>query len=173
MSDYNVVSQYAKSDKNFSPYYMVTRQDDVIPFGAYVRNIDMSENYYGIMPFKTIDPTDTNPPWCTQQENGSIKINRDGYYFYNLFLYAVDPDSTHKVAVSVQFDRGENHYNLCENTNGHVTTVITSSIGGLYYFKKDDIVYGNIVTTPYFTLVPHSATQLQIIPYQFDNLFWG
>jgi len=174
MGKYNVISNHADKNGVFNPYYMVTRKEDIIPIGAYIRQVSSNGTDEGKIPFTVVCEEDTDPTWATQNANGSATINKDGYYFYDLSFYGIGDEDDYSIALSVQMDRGEYHYNLAENTCGLLSTVSPANVGGLYYLKEGDIVYGNFVSNPggiHFD--SHYLTRLQIVPYQFGEIFWG
>lgn len=177
MTVYNVIGSYYKSPTENAKYYPVTRYDNLDTMGTYARRIPGDVDISGVMPFTIPLDFDTNPSWATGAADGKIAINQDGYYNCNIYFYAPRELLGYYFAVCLRRIRGANNdvnmaENFCESLDGNQVTMTT--VGGLFYFQKGDILYGNVNIDPGGGIHPSGATYISIKPYQFGTIkYWG
>lgn len=177
MAVYNTVGNYYTSPSTSVKYYPITRQDNVDTMGTYARNIPGGVDINGMIPFTQRMSFDTNPSWATQQPNGSVVINRAGYYCANIFFYAPNEAQGFYFVVALRCKRGSNiDLNMAENDieafDGN--NVAMTTVGGIFYFQQGDTLYGNTGIQPSGGIHPNNSTYISIKPYQFETIkYWG
>lgn len=177
MGTYNIVGNYYTSPTTSVKYYPITRQDNIDTMGTYARGITGTGDLNGMIPFTRRLDIDTNPSWATQQSNGSVVINRAGYYHTNFFFYAGGELQGYYFVVAIRCKRGANtDLNIAENDiealdgNG----VAMTTVGGIFYFQQGDTLYGNVGIDPAGGIHSSSMTSFCIKPYQFETVkYWG
>jgi hypothetical protein len=176
MAKYNVIGSYYVSPTENVNFYPVTRYDNLDTMGVYARRIPGGVDISGTIPFINKLNWDTNPTWATQQSDGSILINRAGFYNCHIFFYAPGEAKGYEFAVSLRARRGSNNeLLLAENYANALDSgqVVMVTVGGMYYLNVGDIVRGATSINPGGGIHPSSQTYICLKPYQFDTKFWG